>query len=49
MSTIIKKHLESLVDATRMHSTLLSYTIGKHNNLVLTIPELVMHHEYMTI
>jgi len=49
MSTIIKKHLESLVDATRMHSALLSYTISKHNNLVLTIPELVMHHEYMTI
>jgi hypothetical protein len=46
VSTIIKRHLESLIDATRMHSTLLSYTTGKHGNLILTTLELVMHHDY---
>ncbi len=33
----------------RMHSTLLSYTIGKHGNVVLTTPEPIMHYKYKTI
>jgi 3-methyladenine DNA glycosylase AlkC len=48
VSVIINKHYEILVDVTRMHSKLLSYTTSKHGNLVHTTPELVMHHEYRT-
>jgi hypothetical protein len=45
---IINKHSQSLINATRMHSTLLSYTTGKHGNLVFTTPEPIMHHDYWT-